>query len=151
MCGLKNQASKIIFSNNFTFSRYELFSCFNTYNTLLGIYLPCGLQKNLHWGIPQNSWLQAWAREAGQLADCNLKFLFSPSGLNLLKICKTFLTFYYRSADFYICLSLGTEAAVFAGFQKGFQSYLTIQTSRQQKAGALTQVAKAMNLNGLFQ
>lgn len=59
----------------------------------------------------------------------------SPSGLNLLKICKTFLTSCYKSADFCICLSLWTEAEVFAGFQKGFQSYLTIQTCRQQKAG----------------
>ena len=39
---MKNQASKIIFSN-FTFSRYKLFSSFNSYSTL-GLRLPCSLQ-----------------------------------------------------------------------------------------------------------
>ena len=40
---IKNQTSKIIFSN-FTFSRYKLSSSFNTYS-ILGLRLPCSLQK----------------------------------------------------------------------------------------------------------
>lgn len=70
------QASKTNSSNNFTFSRYDLFSSFNTYNTL-GLHLPRGLQRKSPLGIPQNSRLRARDREGRRRAARNLKFSFS--------------------------------------------------------------------------
>ena len=64
-----------------------------------------------------------------------IHFFSSPSELNLLKICKTFVTSCYESALFCICVFLSTEAEVLDSFQKSVLSYLTTQTSRQQKAG----------------
>lgn len=161
LCGIKSQASKINSSNNFTFSRYHLFSSFNTYNTL-GPHLPCGLQRKSPLGNT-TKFLTSCMRQGGQAAgSLQSEILFFLSQwAEFAQDVENLPDFLATNQLILMCLFLRTEAEVLAGFQKSFQlldcTDLQATESRpkptQASPGtcALTQAAKAMNLNGLFQ
>lgn len=61
---MRSLASKIIFSNNFTFSRRDFFSSFNPYSTF-ALHLSCGLQKQFPLGNT-TKFLTSSMRQGGQ-------------------------------------------------------------------------------------
>lgn len=159
MCGMKSQASKIIFSNNFTFSRYDLFSSFNTCNTL-GLHLSCGLWKTFHWEYHK---IPDFKHETGRAGSWQPEFWNSLFPLPVSWICSR-----YVKPSQLLATNQLISISVFFSKQKcelAFKKVFWVTwpyrppgnrkqakpTQASQGTCDLTQMAKAMNLIGLFQ